>query len=448
MVIRSRAARSAAGPVLLLALAACTTRGGLPPLYEHEEGLPGNQVEDRAVFGFASWTRSPDGALLDAIRPFMAESEDAAGQLSKWAVIPPIVGHAKTSQAEVTRSWPIFWDSSFGEEEERKQNATDDDTTIFPFFYWGTEPDQGSYFAFFPFYGTLKGRLLSDRIDFLAFPLYTTTQTDDWHSTHLIWPLICWGESPTRSHFRIMPFWSQTDSVHFHNRTLLWPFIRWGTEDRGDRTFDSWFVFPLAGHRASEDGSYSSWTFLYPFFEFAHDEVTGDTYRGILFPIHKYALKVGESESTWWWPAYGTYESETEHSTFYAWPLVWITDEQRGDYEFRRRYFIPLWMRRDAGPKGGPMTDHELRSWPFFSWRERPDGYQSVRIPEIIPFFGWDAGETCYADLLTVFKWRSDNEGRTAWDLPLSIVKYRRDEKGAKTLTMLWWINIPLGDGQ
>ena len=450
MVIPPVRARSASGPVLLpllLALAACSTSRGLPPLFEHEDNLPGRRTEDTAIFGLISKTRSEDGALLSAIRPFMARADDGKGY-EKVAVIPPIVGHVETDQVDVTRSWPFVWDSAFGEEEERKKGTSDDDTTILPILAWGSEPDQGSYFAFFPFGGTLKGRLLSDRIDFVLFPLYTTTETGDWHSTHLIWPLICWGESPTRSHFRIMPFWSQTDSPRFHNRTLLWPFIRWGTEVRGDRTFDSWFVFPLLGHRSSEDDTYSAWTFLYPFFEFAHDDVTGDTYRGIFFPIHKYSLRVGESESTWWWPAYGTYDSEDEHSTFYAWPIVWVTDEVKGARELRRRYVVPFWMRREMGPKGGPMDDRELRSWPFFSWRERPDGYQSVRVPEIIPFFGWEAGETCYADILTVFKWRSDREGREAWDGPLSIIRYRRDEKGAKTLTLLWWIDIPVGDGQ
>lgn len=447
MSIRSRASRSAAGPLLVLALAACSTSRGFPPFYEHEVGLPGDVTEDSAAFYLVSKSHAPDGALLEAIRPFYASVEDGKGA-RRFAVLPPIGGHVEGETGSVSRSWPIFWDSSFGDETERKTNTSDDDTTIFPFFAWGSEPDQGSYFCFFPFYGTLKGRLLSDRIDIVLFPLYTHTNTGDWNSTHLLWPLICWGESPTRSHFRIMPFWSQTDSQHFHNRTLLWPFIRWGTEERGDRTFDSWFVFPLAGHRSSEDGTYSSWTFLYPFFEFAHDDLTGDTYRGIFFPIHKYALKVGESESTWWWPAYGTYDSDTEHSTFYAWPFVWITDEQRGEWEYRRRYFVPFWMRRDSGPKGGPMQDHELRSWPFFSWHERPDGYESLRIPELIPFFDWKAGETCYGDILTLFKRRSDTAGRLAWDGPLSIVKYRRDDKGAKTLTMLWLIDISLGDGR
>jgi hypothetical protein len=68
-------------------------------------------------------------------------------------------------------------------------------------------------------------------------------------------------------------------------------------------------------------------------------------------------------------------------------------------------------------------------------------------VPEIIPFFGWEAGETCYADLLTLFKWSGDKEGRVAWDLPFGIVRYRRDVKGAKKLTLLWWLDIPLGGG-
>lgn len=440
-------ARVLAGAGVIACLGACSSRGGLPPLWEHEDGLPGDLSEDRAVFGFASWTRGPDGALLSAIRPFTAKVEDGRGA-EKLHVVPPIGSHVENATADKTTAWPLFFDSLFGDETQRKEENSDDDTWIFPILAWGSEPGEGSYFAFFPFYGTLKGKLLADRIDFVAFPAYAHTDAGDWHSTHVLWPLIAWGESPTRSHARFLPFWSQSDSATRSSRTLLWPIGHWGTQKRGDRTFDSWFVFPLVGHRASTDGTFSEWTALFPFFEFSHDDRNGDDYRAVLWPIHKHSLRPGVSESTWWWPLYGRYDSEVEHSAFYLWPIVWVSDEQRGTYRFRHTYIVPLWMERETIRADGTGGDSELRSWPLFSWRQRPDGYQSLRVPEIIPFFGWEAGETCYADLLTLFSWRSDAAGREAWDGPLGAVRFRRDREGRKTLTLLWWIDIPLGGGR
>ena len=431
----------------LITLAACSSGRGLPPFFERESGLPGDLDEDRAVFGIASRTRGPDGALLSAIRPFTAKVEDGHGA-EKLHVVPPIGSHVRSATGTSTTVYPLFFRTRDGDEADRESGRSDDDTWLFPILAWGSEPSDGSYFAAFPVYGTLKQKLLADRIDFVMFPAYTHTQADDWQSTHILWPLIAWGESKTRSHARFLPFWSQSDSTTRRSRTLLWPIVNWSVEEKGGRTFDSWFVFPLLGHRTTRDGQFSAWTALFPFFEFSHDDRTGDDYRAVLWPFHKRSLLPGVSESTWWWPFYGHYDSELEHSAFYAWPIVWASDEVRGKYAFRHRYVVPLWMRREVGPVGGPPDEVEVRSWPLFSWRKRPDGYQSVRVPEIIPFFGWEAGETCYADLVTVFRWSSDAKGREAWDGPLGLVRFRRNTEGRKTLTLLWWIDIPLGGGR
>lgn len=435
-----------AGAGLGLASCAAPSRG-FPPFWERETDLPGGLTEERAFFGLASRTRGPDGALLSAIRPFAAKVE-APGRGEKLHVVPPIVAHAEGANGDRTTVWPLVFDSDMGNEEERREGRSDEDTWVFPLAAWGEEPVQGSYFALFPLYGTLKGKLLADRIDFVAFPLYARTRAGDWRSTHLLWPLVAWGESASRSHVRVLPFWSQSDSPTASRRTLLWPFVHWATEERGGRTFDSWFVFPLAGRRTSRDGTFSEWTALYPFFEFSRDERSGDYHRHVLWPFHQRAVRQGVSEQTWWWPFYGRFDSETEHSAFYAWPIVWVSDERRGEHTHRHTYVVPVWMRRSTTAADGTTVDDELRSWPLFSWRERADGHETVRIPEIIPFFGWEAGETCYADLLTLFKWRGDREGREAWDLPLGLVRYRRDREGAKTLTLLWWIDIPVGDGK
>ena len=42
-------------------------------------------------------------------------------------------------------------------------------------------------------------------VDRASFP-------SDTISTHILWPLIAWGDSPTHHHFRVMPFWSESDS--------------------------------------------------------------------------------------------------------------------------------------------------------------------------------------------------------------------------------------------
>ena len=199
--------------------------------------------------------------------------------------------------------------------------------------------------------------------------------------------------------------------------------------------------------RGTALGQFREWTALYPFFEFSHDDRTGDDSRAVLWPIHKHVLRPGQSETTWWWPAWGTYDSPTEHSSFYAWPVVWESAVTSGRYVHRHMYVVPVWMHRSTESAAGEPVDEEVRAWPFFDWRRRGDGYETVRVPEIFPFFGWEPGETLYADLLSLVRWRGDREGRVAWDGPLGAVRYRRSASGAAKLTLLWWIEIPLGGG-
>ena len=161
----------------------------------------------------------------------------------------------------------------------------------------------------------------------------------------------------------------------------------------------------------------------------------------------KRSVQPGVSKSTWFWPFYGNYESETESSSFYAWPIVWKQEELRGEVLAKRTYVVPFWMKSETGPPDGPPTAEALRAWPLFSYRRKPDGLETLRVPELIPFFGWETGETVYSELLNLFHWRRDAEGRVAWDGPLGIVRYRRRGDEA-SLRLLWWIDIPLGGGE
>lgn len=435
-------------------LGGCASLGNIPPLHEIEEGLPGGVTEERWLFGLIEHRRYPDGSELRAWRPFAAEArapaKDGAPPASKLHVVPPFWSRVSTAEERSTQLVPFVFDQSVGSDEDRASGVSDDDFTIFPILFLGAEPGQGPYFMIFPLWGTVRQRLFSDRIDVVLFPLWARTESGSWTSTHVLWPLIAWGEDPEagRCHRRFLPFWSQTDGPAGTRRTLLWPFLHWGTEVREDRTTDGWFVFPFLGRRTSRDGDFGETTILWPFFEWSSDERTGDSYRAILWPIHKHVDRPGKMRSTWWWPLHGTYESETESSAFYLWPFGWATDRVEGDRWFRRRFVVPFWMRRDSGPKDAPADRVETRAWPLFSHERTADGYESVRVPEIVPFFGWQAGETAYADTLALYRGRSDAEGRSAFDLPFGIVRWRRDVTGASKLTLLWWIDICLGDGE
>lgn len=467
--------RLAAVALLCAHLPACAALGHVPPLHETETGLPGGAVEERWFFGLHEVRTWPDGSVERVQRPVAASlalpaidgagpgGADAPGP-TRWTVLPPFVSGARNADRTQTTAWPFVFTTSAGTESERAKSTSDDDTLLAPFFAWGSEPGQEDYFAFFPFHGTLRQKLLAEEIRFTAFPLYATTKDDTWRSTHVLWPLVAWGSDPVngREHFRVLPFWSQTDGPHRHSRTVAWPFVHWGENVRDDRSSSGWFVFPLGGRRASDDGQYEETSVLFPFFEWSDDTRSGDRYRALPWPFYRSIVRPGKSESTWYWPLHGYFRSDAEDSAFWLWPIGWTAryeDEARWS---TRRFLVPLWMERESGPAvgapttatdaaGAPVRQHlpadhrEIRAWPLFSWEQAPGGLETIRAPEIVPFFGWRSGESVYADLFALFRWRADREGRAAWDLPLGFLRWRRGADGASRLTFLWWLDIPTG---
>jgi hypothetical protein len=431
---------------LAAAAAGCVSTSGAPPLWESEEGLPGDVKVTRAVFGLYEDRTEADGTNYTTFRPITTtrSSPNDSGSLH---VLPPIYETGQSKSGQGRTIIPLYFQSSRGTEKQREEGVSNDDTWLFPLWAWGSDPKEGSYFMFLPFGGTLKNKFFADQINIYIFPLYLTTRAGDWNSSHILWPFIAWGSSPTRHHFRIIPFWSQTDGATYGRRSLLWPFIHWNWEKRGERDFRGWMFFPLVGNRKSTDETSSQWTFLFPFFQFAHDDVTGDRYTAIVWPIYKRSIRPGVEDSTWIWPFWGHTELENATSTFYIWPLGWITKKIQGKVEARRNFFVPFYMRSTTGPIDGEPTAVAQRSWPLFSYHRNEEDHERFRFPEIVPVFGWDPGERVYSDLLSIVRWERDATGRVAWDGPLGLFGYRKEADGSSVLRLLWWFEIPLGDG-
>lgn len=439
-LIRAAAALSCA------ALAGCASVGNIPPLHEVETGLPGGDRVERGLFGLTEERRTPGGDREAVIRPLLVERVDRDGTDVR-SIVPPIASHTVSDVRRRFTVWPVFSSDSAGSPAERQRGATDDDTWILPLLAWGSEPSRGDDRMLFPLYGKLHQKLFADELEFAAFPLWARTRTGGWSSTHVLWPLVAWGEGEGRSHARFLPFWSQTDSPAAQRRTALWPVLHWNVEQRGDRTFDGWFVFPFGGRRTSRDGTFSETTALWPFFQWSDDAANGDRHRGILWPFHKTVERpAAKTSSVWWWPLHGWYESPEESSSFWLWPVIWNAEHRADGRTSRRRFVVPVWLERESGPDGAAPDRREMRAWPLFSYEREPGGRESVRVPEIVPVFGWRAGETAYADLVALFRWSADAEGRAAWDGPLGgIVRWRRGADGASKLTLLWWIDVPTG---
>jgi hypothetical protein len=112
-------------------------------------------------------------------------------------------------ETERVRSLIPFIDFRWGPQEKRYRvipifdyrlyvqplGGEDLDWTVLLFLFGGHDPVEGSYFAFFPFGGKLKGLLGHDETTFVLFPAYWHWRTKERHSAHVVWPLYneVWG---------------------------------------------------------------------------------------------------------------------------------------------------------------------------------------------------------------------------------------------------------------
>lgn len=439
--------------MLLLALVACLlgacATSGTAGADEFDEVLPGPYRADRPAHPVVEHRSLPDGVVTDHVRPLWRVERHPDGRREFQFLTP--LGSGLDSDGLLSRiCWPFLVHSELGDEEERDAGRSNDDTWLFPVAVWGDDPDEGSYLFVLPVGGTLKSKFFADEIVIRGFPFWIETRAGDWESTHLLWPLIAWGGDGERSHRRVLPLFSATDGPNGSRRALLWPLVQWATQQQGERLRRSWFLFPLLGHSATDDGDAESWTALYPFFQFAHDDRTGYRHRSALWPLHVRDHRPGESDQLWWFPFWGEYraddgEGTRERSTFVAWPLLWDQREETPTGWWSRRMAVPLWMEVEEGPTGGEATRRELRSWPLFKQSRDADGLQSWQVPAVLPFFGWEAGEDLYERLVVLFRHEEDAEGRSAWEGPLGIVRHRSSPEQGDVLTLLWVLDVPLG---
>ena len=111
---------------------------GLPPFYERHP-TPADQ---------SSWT----------LRPLVGY--DQAGDTRNLGVIWPLF--RDTVNGQDRRSWllPIWYRF----QRVDKDGRLDRDSAVLPFFFWGTDSEEGGYFLVFPIFGTLKGIFGKDLI--------------------------------------------------------------------------------------------------------------------------------------------------------------------------------------------------------------------------------------------------------------------------------------------
>lgn len=313
---------------------------------------------------------------------------------------------------------PLFYYRSY----PQPQSGEDIDWMLFPFFYGGTDPDEGSYFAFFPLGGKLKGILGQDEIDFWLFPLWWHSRDRERHSLHVVWPFYnrVWGENAwhgEESGWRLWPFHGSYRSTGADGRLrsaqsfTAWPFYIHRQDQMNLNPTEVFFSLPFYGERIN--ARTETYVYLWPFFQTHYDrKYDRKTYLGFLIP---YRFTDGQSDL---WPLFGFKRTSRgtdlggvarrNYRHFFIWPFEryeWATD---GLEETTRFWLLPLLWHFHYIDKDTLEIESEWTLWPLL--RKRSVG-ESDSFDLLSPlWFRREDYDRLYSRWFNIFRYRSKPE--------------------------------------
>jgi hypothetical protein len=366
-------------------------------------------------------------------RPFYRHYE--TDRIDRDEVLYPLYRSTVENGVTATRLFPIVWHDHFP-----TARGDDCDWAVLPILFWGTEPEEGSYFCLFPIGGVLRQKLLADKTTIVLFPLYAGTRTGAWRGHHVLWPLIHWGSDGKARHaWRFWPFYGESIKEGVYARhTVAWPIVHWSAEHLDKPHPDyGWMVWPLYGVEADDNG-YSAHTALWPFFFWedgprAHERSTPyPFYRSRQeWDLDKDGTRTLASDLFWLWPFYGRFDrGDEEHTRFAVWPLLWWSDVASHGGREKAFGLMPLWRdveRTDS--KGGPGS-RWWKFWPLAEGERLPDGSGGWHSLAIIPWFRWPEFDASWGIFFELARVRHGPDGSRSTDLAFSLIRSRRGPDG------------------
>jgi len=365
---------------------------GLPPFFE--ERPTGDDIPDTVI------------------RPFFRFKEDPREQSEEIHYLFPF-GHYKKRPKDVEHHlYPVFqWMTRTDDE-----GFTEKDLLVFPLFFWGDHPGQGSYFTLIPFGGTLRGLLGKDYVAHFLFPLFAYTRLKTYETYHLLFPILSWSTGSGNEGFRFLPFFGYrkafTDEgvLRSEHYTVLWPLVSWGTDNAMSRNpYTSFAVFPFYGETKSK--FVDEWNLLWPFFRFRDEKKKGTQHLRIPFPF--VMLSWGTETQVDLWPFYGVRKEGGYARHFALWPFLRSERFEDAESVKLRRWFLPfVWTWSETDKATGEPLYRQTKLWPLVRFDDRKDGAYSLRAPSLLWFHDTpgDLFETLLTPLLELFRYTDDPE--------------------------------------
>ncbi|NJC86946.1 MAG: hypothetical protein FIB02_00185 [Desulfuromonas sp.] len=341
-----------------------------------------------------------------AVRPFLYRAADDAG-FSQTEVLYPLAVERSQPDADFFNTLHLL-NYDFGDRERGSSNQF----YLFPFLFYGEDPERGSYAAVFPFGGLLYDWFGRDRITFALFPLYSHTETETAQTDHILWPIFSRTTGERESGFAFWPLYGQSrkDGV-YQKKFFLWPFCfseRTGLDTGAPMTRLA--VLPFWFEQESRD--YSQQTVLWPFFSWTQDRAREYEQWDAPWPLVRVTMGTSR-HGLRLLPFYADETIEARRKRWFLWPVYQIEDINT-EFLARQRHRVLFFLYSDLLERKLDTGAEKRRIdfWPLFGY-QRENGVSRFNALALLdPFFPEnEAIERSWSPLWRVYQQRWDSQG-------------------------------------
>jgi hypothetical protein len=398
--------------------------------------------------------------------PFWVGETDAAGQVTAWQSLGPLIFEKTTGDGSAGGVRPLYvW-------EKNAAGETIKASALYPIFTYHAGPG-GSFWSVFSLINSASPRPgTPDKYhSFDLWPFYFSRQTGDpATSYHAFFPIF--GTVKNRfigmdqSSWVLYPLYGRFEKNNVVTTTAPWPIVK-VTRGEGNRGLSLW---PLFGWRA-KDGAYHEQFYLWPFVyknEHALWLPQPEVNLGVL-PFYTRQQDTGSISENYFWPFFG-YTDQTApfryHETRYFWPFLL---QGRGDDYYVNRWgpfythsiikgrdktwlLWPLWRQIRWNEAGlaqtkttlfyfsyWSLTEHSLAHpqlpparrtslWPLFTVWDNGAGRRQVQVPSPFESYFPTNGtiRLVYNPLAALYRYDRLAPGTMRQDFLFSFISYQR----------------------
>ena len=359
-----------------------------------------------------------------ALPPLFSRTQDPSLDMEEIDVAYPILTYDRFG-AEYRFQWFQLFSFSGG----RDQRAVPTDRfTLFPILFMQRSTDTNqNYTAVLPIYGTLKHRLMRDRIHFVLLPCYLQSQKQDVVTDNYLYPVVHVRHGNALKGWQVWPLigretkgiTTKTNNIDevvmvpgHEKNFILWPIYlaeKTGIGGENPRKFQA--VLPLYSMERSIQRD--STTVVWPLFTRTEDRAKNYREWDAPWPLVVFARGGGKTANRVW-PLFSRVYNTNLQSDFYLWPL-YKYNKFTSEAVVRERSRVLFFLYSDVTEKAPGATNALRRTdlWPLFSARQDRNGNERLQLLSILePLIPNNKSiERDYSQLWSV--WRSEKNAKT-----------------------------------